>query len=115
MSYCTNCGGEVKPEMLYCPKCGRRLITPTPSAKDDKPSDSATEQKVNKQEATAGSEIRKSKIYKEWVKYAGLSADEVPQKREARGAKHTNLLFYILVGVGISVCIGLLILLVRSW
>jgi Flp pilus assembly protein TadB len=104
--------------MLYCPKCGRRLTVPAAGAKEDKSPVSATpalNQEVSKQEAASGSEIKKGKLFKEWVKYAGLSLAEAPPQKEARTAKRKNLLFYILIGVGIAACIGLIILLTKIW
>lgn len=118
MSYCPNCGTQVTPEMLYCPKCGRRLTVSAAGAKEDKSPVSATpalNQEVSKQETTAGNEIRKGKLFKEWVKYSGLSIPEGPPQKEARVAKRKSLLFYILIGVGIAACIGLIILLVKIW
>ncbi|MBM4432579.1 MAG: zinc ribbon domain-containing protein [Chloroflexi bacterium] len=119
MSYCTNCGTQVTSEMLYCPKCGRRLTVPAAGAKEDKgPAASATpalSQEANKQQAAARNEIKKGKLFKEWVKYAGLSVAESPPQKEGRVAKRKNRLFYILIGVGIAACVGLIILLVKIW
>ena len=122
MPYCTKCGSKVTDEMLYCPECGIKLIIPTAGSKNNKSPDYATDAEVNKREDIARGGIRKSKLYKQWVKYAGLSAEEVPSMRvsrympvrEEKRARHPHL-FYILLGVGILVCIGLIILLAKIW
>jgi len=118
MSYCANCGTQVTPEMLYCPKCGRRLTVSTAGAKEDKSAvlaNPAMSQEVGKQETTAGNEIRKGKLFKQWVKYSGLSMPEGPTQKEGRAAKGKSRLFYVLIGVGIAACIGLIILLLKIW
>lgn len=114
MPYCTKCGSEVTPEMLYCLKCGQRLTIPAAGARDDRSSVSAPAPKVNGQETAAKRAVRKGKLFREWVKYASLST-EAPSQKEAPSAKRASPVFYILIGVGIAVCIGLIILLARIW
>ncbi len=118
MSYCANCGTLVTQEMPYCPKCGRKLTLYAPVSKEDKSAVLANptmSQEVSKQETPARNEIRKGKLFKEWVKYSGLSIPEGPSQKEGSATKGKSRLFYILIGVGIAACIGLIILLVKIW
>ena len=122
MPYCTHCGTQVADEMVFCPKCGHRLITPAASTQNGKSSGYAAGAEAGKQEAIPSHGVRKSKLYKEWVKYAGLPTEEIPSAKaprdvplrvEPRAGRSSR--FYILLGVGIALCAALIILLVKTW
>lgn len=122
MPYCTNCGSETTDKMLFCHKCGSELIIPKADAKSSKPLSSATDAEVNKQEDTPGREIKKGRLYKQWVKHAGLPAEETPSIKVPRDMPvrrennaRNSLLFYITLGVAILVGTGLVLLLAKIW
>lgn len=120
MPYCTNCGSEITDKMLFCHKCGSKLATPKADAKSGKPYDSTTDADVNKQEDIPSREVRKGKLYKQWVKFADLPTEETPSTRvpgdmparRRNNARH-SLLFYITLGVAILVGTGLVLLFVK--
>jgi len=122
MPYCTNCGGEVTDKMLFCYECGSDLIITKDDLENNKLHGNATDAGVSKQEDTPSRGIRKGKLYKQWVKYAGLPVEKISSMRTSRGkpvrrknnAQHPHLL-YMLLGVVILLCIGLALLLVRTW
>ena len=122
MPYCTKCGGEVMEQMLFCYECGSELIAPKDDSEANKLPDNATDAEVSKQEATPGRGIRKGKLYKQWVKYAGLPVQKIPSIKASgdtllRRKNNTQSphLLYMLLGVAILICIGLVILLVKIW
>jgi len=122
MPYCTNCGYEVTSKMLFCPQCGSRLAIPKAGAKDDKTYDYSLESE-DKKAGTVPDSVRKSRLYKQWIQYAGLPHEETPPARTpknmpARGERNTQsaYILYILFGVIILIlCTGLVFLLLRSW
>jgi len=128
MPYCTNCGSKVTVEMLFCSQCGSKLIIPAADTTSNKAYEDTTGTKVDNQEVMPSREttlsrvIRRGKLYKQWVKYAGLPAEEIPSVktprampvREESNARPSRLM-YILFAVGVLLCVGLAIFLVRIW
>ena len=122
MPYCTNCGYEVTSKMLFCPQCGSRLAIPKAGAKDDKIYDYSLESE-DKKAGTVPDSVKKSRLYKQWIQYAGLPQEEPPPARTpknmpVRGERNTQsaYILYILFGVIILIlCMGLVFLLLRSW
>ena len=123
MSYCSSCGNKIATEMLFCPQCGSKVI---PSLAADTTSNNADEStidmEVHNHAATLSQGQKKSKLYKQWVKYADLPTEEIsPVKtpgtvpvREENNARPSRLM-YILFAVGVLLCVGLAILLIRIW
>ncbi len=122
MPYCTNCGSGITDKMLFCHKCGSELIIPKADAKSSKPYDTTTDAEAIKREDTPSREIKKGRLYKQWVKHAGLPAKETPSikvpgdmpvRRESNARR--SPLFYITLGVAILVGTGLVLLLTDIW
>lgn len=120
MAYCTSCGSEVTNEMFFCPKCGCKLMVPTATSENNKSDDYATDSGVNKRENIVSRRIKKSKLYEQWVKHAGLPVEEISSTIITRDmpvkgkARHPYLLYMLLV-IGVLLCIGLAILLTKIW
>lgn len=122
MPYCTNCGSEITDKMLFCHKCGSKLIIPKSDAESSKPLSSATDAEAIKREDTPGREIKKGRLYKQWVKHAGLPAEETPSikvpgdmpVRREKKIRYSPL-FYVTLGVAILVGTGLVLLLTDIW
>ena len=122
MPYCTNCGSEVKADMLFCHNCGSKLTIPKDSLKNNIPHANTTDTEVDKRKDISNRGIKRSKLYKQWVKYANLPSEEAPSMKPPRdvpvrgesGERHPYL-FYVLIGVGILICIALAILLMKFW
>ena len=128
MSYCTSCGSKVTVEMLFCHNCGSKLAIPTVASERPEPQETTPDTAVNNREAIPDQEpvpsrdIKRNKLYKQWVRYAGLPTEKIlpkmslrerPVRRESSG-QHPRL-FYVLLIAGILVCVGLGILLAKIW
>jgi len=108
--------------MLFCPQCGGRLAIPKAGAKDDKTYDYSLESE-DKKAGTVPDSIKKNRLYKQWIEYAGLPQEEPPPARTprnmpARGERNTQnaYILYVLFGVIILIlCMGLVFLLLQSW
>ena len=122
MPYCHNCGNKVTDEMHFCPQCGHQSITPlaglTDTA-DTKPPDYTIETKTKTPEPNR--DIKRGKLYKQWVQYAALPDEEVPSKKAPRdmlvrgeGNKLSPGILYLLFGVTIVIlCVVVLLLVVE--
>ena len=123
MPYCPNCGNRVTDEMLFCSQCGNKLTTPKASFTEDsdtKISDYTTETKVKEAESVS-SGLKKSKLYKQWVKYAGLPEEEAPAQKTHRdmpareeGNRLQPNVLYILIGIMILLLCVVLVWLVMK-
>jgi len=95
-------------------------MVPTATSENNKPDGYATDSDVNKRENIASRGIRKSKLYEQWVKYAGLPVEETSSTMITRDmpvkgkARHPYPLYMLLV-IGVLLCIGLAILLTKIW
>ncbi len=108
--------------MHFCPQCGHQSITPlaglTDTA-DTKPSDYTIETKAKTPEPNR--DIKRGKLYKQWVQYAALPDEEVPSKKAPRdmlvrgeGNKLSPGILYLLFGVTIVIlCVVVLLLVVE--
>ena len=106
MPFCTNCGSEITGKMLFCPECGNKLSPPKAGARDEKAYDSGGETEGKKAESTVPDSFKKSRLYKQWVEYAGLPAEEIPaapakKERPARkeAGKQNIYILYMLLGL----------------
>ena len=124
MPYCPNCGNEVTDEMLFCPQCGNKLATSRAGFTDTtetKIHDYTIETKAEKPEAIPSHEIKKSKLYKQWVQHAGLPDERIPSRKARRdvpmreeGGKPSPGVLYLLVGVTVVIlCIVLILLFMK--
>ena len=106
MPYCTTCGIEVTEEMLFCPQCGRKVISPKAGFKDDKIR--AYPAQIEEPADTPSPRIKR-KLYKQWVAHAGLPADSIPPTRTSRGLPvggEGNRRSLASVQVLLGICIG---------
>ena len=108
--------------MLFCPKCGTKLTTPETGVEENKPFIPATTVEADKQEAISSRRTKRNRLYRQWVKYAGLPEEKIPSIKTpkdmlTRGTHNVqqSYLIYILLGIGIVICIVLAILLVKFW
>lgn len=127
MPYCSNCGNKVTDGMLFCPQCGNKLIIPKAGftdIKDIKTYDYAIEEKAKKPEPVSSQGIKKSKLYRQWVEYAGLPAEEIPSTtktpkdtsvREERNKQYSNALYMLLGGIILVLCVGLAFLIIKFY
>jgi len=123
MPYCHNCGNKITDEMRFCPQCGEKSIIPPAGladSTDTKPSDYTTETKAKTSEP--GHSIKKSKLYKQWVKYADLPAEEAPSKQAPRdtlmkegASKLSPNTLYLLFGITILILCAVVVLLVMKF
>ena len=99
------------------PKAGFTDITAT------KIYDFTTETKAEKPESISSHGIKKSKLYKQWVEYAGLPGEEIPSKKLPRRGilvreeknKPSFGALYILLGITILIlCVGMVLLILKS-
>ena len=121
MPYCPNCGNKVINDMLFCPQCGNKLTVLKAGLKDDKTYDYDIEAEAKKPE-TVPIGIKKGKLYKQWIKYAGLTAEEIPSTKTLRETpvrgernKQYATVLYILLGVIILMLCALVFLLMNPW
>jgi len=121
MPYCTKCGREVSSKMLFCPECGSRLIVSKTGTEDDKTYEHGTEAE-DKKSAAVPAPLKKSKLYKQWIEYAGLPAEEVPSppsKKEGpveeKGNQNPYILYMLLGFIIIILGTGLAFLFMEYW
>lgn len=120
MLFCSNCGSKVTDEMSYCPQCGQKLLTTRAGVKDAsmKTSDYSLEPAAEQPEPVTSPGVRKGKLYREWVKYAGLPQEPVPEKKGFRlmsgetGFRLDHRVLFIFMGVIILILCAVLIFLI---
>lgn len=122
MPYCTNCGSEATDEMHFCPQCGSKLIIPKAGFKQDEMRGYTVEAEEKEPENILDRRIRKGKLYKQWVAYSGLPADEIRSTKTSRDIPVTGernrqglALMYILLGVCIGILCMALVFLLTSY
>jgi len=108
MPYCTTCGSEVTEEMLFCSQCGRGLRTRKTGFKAGGIDDYGAQQ-LQEPGNTPRREIKKGRLYKQWITHSGLPTDETRPTRTSRdtlwrGERNGRSLtsMHILLGI----CIG---------
>ena len=122
MPYCTKCGCEVSSKMLFCPECGTKLTISKTGTEDNKTYEHGTEAE-DKKAAAVPAPPKKGKLYKQWIEYAGLPAEEVPSapsKKEKPEEEEENnqkiYILYILLGLIIIILgTGLAFLFMEYW
>ena len=95
-------------------------MVPPATSENNKSDGYATDADVNKRENIVSRRIRKSKLYEQWVKYAGLPVEEISptmitRDMPVKGKTRHPYLLYMLLVIGVLLCIGLAILLIKIW
>ena len=108
MPYCTTCGSEVTEDMLFCSQCGLRLRTSRAGFRAG-PIDDYAAQHLQEPDDTRRREIKKGRLYRQWVTHSGLPAEETrptitPRDTLWRGEKTSRSPAYMHILLG--VCIG---------
>ena len=108
MPYCTTCGSEVTEDMLFCSQCGLNLRTGRTGFKAGGIDDYGAPH-LQEPGDTHRREVKKGRLYRQWVTHSGLPAGETrptrtPRDTLWRGERSSRSLasMHILLGI----CIG---------
>ena len=123
--FCPYCGKELDGKVNFCPYCGRELTRRITTYEEEQEASKPAGFRAKPIKSIIKMPVsmrRQDKLYKQWVKYADLSPEDVPSgeiprdmpAREGRTLQRLPVL-YILLGVCIVILVvGFTLLIMKS-